>query len=76
MHMWYMKDLRLMVQNLWERLKFLEMWVKGDSQRYKVIDLGAIWKGFNSWVCMPNKKSLSLVVQNLWPRLVFLPQED
>ena len=28
-----------------------------------------IWKGFISWVYMPNMKSLSLTVQTLWPRL-------
>ena len=39
------------------------------SINVKVIDLGVIWKGFISWVCMPNMKSLSLTVQKLWPRL-------
>ena len=27
--------------------------------KVKVIDLGVIWKGFISWVCMPNMKSVS-----------------
>ena len=33
----------------------------------KVIDLGVIWKGFISGVCMPNMKCMSLTVQKLWP---------
>ena len=32
---------------------------------FKVIDLGVIWKGIISGVCMPNMKSLSLTVQKL-----------
>ena len=32
--------------------------------RYKVIDIGVIWKGV-SGVCMPNMKSPSLTVQKL-----------
>ena len=36
-----------------------------QSQDHKVIDLGAIWKGIISWVCMPNMKPLSLTVQKL-----------
>ena len=38
---------------------------KGQSQGHKVIDLGVIWKGIISWVCMPNMKSLPLTVQKL-----------
>ena len=45
---------------------------KGHGQGHKVIDLGVIWKGFISRVCMQNMKSLSLTVQKLWPRLKFL----
>ena len=33
--------------------------------KVKVIDLGVIWKGIISGVCMPNMKSLSLTVQML-----------
>ena len=33
--------------------------------KVKVIDLGVIWKGFISGVCMPNMKSLPLTVQKL-----------
>ena len=36
-----------------------------DWLAYKVIDLGVIWKGVISRVCMPNMKSLSLTVQKL-----------
>ena len=32
----------------------------------------ATWKGFISWVCMPNMKHLFLMVQKLWSRLKFL----
>ena len=39
-------------------------------------DLGVIWKGFISWVCMPYMKSVSLTVQNLWPRLKFFATES
>ena len=38
---------------------------QGKSQGHKVIDLGVIWKGIMSGVCMPNMKSLSLTVQKL-----------
>ena len=31
---------------------------KGHGQGHKVIDLGDIWKGFISWVWMPNMKYL------------------
>ena len=31
---------------------------KGHGQGHKVIGLGDIWKGFISWVWMPNMKSL------------------
>ena len=40
-----------------------------QNQGHKVIDLGVIWKGVISGVCMPNIKSLSLTVQMLEPRL-------
>ena len=33
--------------------------------KVKVTDLGVIWKGIISGVCMPNMKSLSLTVQKL-----------
>ena len=42
---------------------------QGQSQGHKVIDLGVIWKGVISRVCMPNMKSLSLMVQKLKRRL-------
>ena len=38
---------------------------KGQSQGHKVIDLGVIWKGIISGVCMPNMKFLPLMVQKL-----------
>ena len=38
---------------------------KGQSEGHKVIDLGVIWKGILSGVCMPNMKSLSLTVRKL-----------
>ena len=48
---------------------------KGHGQGHKVVDLGVIWKGFISWVCMQIMKSLSFTVQKLWLRLkFFLPQ--
>ena len=50
------------IQKLWERIKSLETLVKGYGQCHKVDDLGANWKGFTSWVCIPNKKFLSLMV--------------
>ena len=37
--------------------------------KVNVIDLGVIWKGIISGVCMPNIKSLSLTVQKLKRRL-------
>ena len=40
--------------------KILKMQVKGHGQGHKVIELGAVWKGFISWVCMSNIKSPSL----------------
>ena len=50
---------------------------KGHDQGNKVINLGVIWKGFISWVCIPNMKSVSLRVQQLWPRLkIFLARES
>ena len=74
MYTWNMRALTLIVQKLWQKLKFLEMKVKGYDQGHKVIDLGVIWKDFISWVYMPNTsmKSLSLTVQKLWPRVKFL----
>ena len=44
---------------------------KGHSQGHKVIDLGVIWKGIISGLCMPNMKSRYLTAQKLWPRLIF-----
>ena len=44
---------------------------KGHSQGHNVTELGVTWKGFISWVCMPNMESLYLMVQKLWPRLNF-----
>ena len=38
---------------------------QGQSQGYKDIDLGVIWKGIISGVCMPNMKSIPLTVQKL-----------
>ena len=32
---------------------------------------GVIWKGFISWICVPNMNFLSLTIQKLWPRLKF-----
>ena len=43
-----MKALPLMVQKLWQMLKFVEMYVKGIGQDHKVIDLGVILKVFIS----------------------------
>ena len=39
--------------------------VQRQIQGHKVIDLGVIWQGIISGVCMPNMKSLYLTVQNL-----------
>ena len=39
--------------------------LQGRSQGHKVIDLGVIWKGVFSGVCMPSMKSLSLTVKKL-----------
>ena len=66
MHIHNMNAIPLMVQKVWQKLKFLEMQVKG--QGHKVIDLGVNWKGLISWVYIPNMKSLSLTVKKLWPR--------
>ena len=41
-----------------------------------VIDLGVIWKGFISWLCMPNMESLSFMFQKLWPILTFFATES
>ena len=49
-----------MVQKLWQSIKFLEIYVKGQS--HKGIGFGVILKGFISWVYMPNMTSLSLKV--------------
>ena len=37
----------------------------GNKVKKKVIDLGVIWKGIISEVCMPNMKYQSLTVQKL-----------
>ena len=37
--------------------------LQGQSQGHKVIDLGVIWKGVISGVCMPNMKSLSVIAK-------------
>ena len=39
--------------------------LQGQSQGHKVIEVGVIWKGVISGVCMQNMKSLSLKVQKL-----------
>ena len=58
---------------------FYETWMppvatksKIATSRFKVIDLGVIWKGFISWVCIPKMRFPSLTVQKLWPRLKFI----
>ena len=40
-----------------------------QSQGHKAINLGVIWKGIISRVCIPNMKSLSLTVKQLKRRL-------
>ena len=52
------------------------MEVKGCGQGHKDNDLGAIYKGFISCVCMQNMQFLSHIVQNLCPRFMFLQQTD
>ena len=42
------KALPLLVQKLWQRIKFLEMYVNGHGQGHKIIDLGVNGKGFIS----------------------------
>ena len=54
------------------KVKVVIVLVKGHGQGHKVIELDVIWKGFISWVYMPNMKSLSFQVQKLRPRLKFL----
>ena len=45
-----------MVQTLWQRLKFLGIYVKNQGQGHKVIDLGVIWTG---WVHAKYEVSIS-----------------
>ena len=60
-----MKSLSLTVQKLWPSWKFLlkiaifRTW--GHGRGHKAIDLGVIWKGFISRVCMPNMKCFYLL---------------
>ena len=66
-----MKDLALMSQKLWPRLKFLKSSSKVKVKGHKVKNFVSNGKILSEGIYMYNIKGLVLIVQKLWPRLKF-----